>query len=135
MSQILSLPVSDPKIEILFPKIYADFVEAFDGIDNGISAQQGTPLYRSRTDISSRIGHLNPRWNEESNDQILDERFEKASKLAGEEFLERVDYTANAWLPARDIVLKAVQDRKNVHASGKILVYDSFAPWKVSRAC
>lgn len=122
-------------MQTLYTKIYADFVEAFDGIDNGINAfpdHKGTPLYRSRTDISSRVGHLNPRWNEESSDKLLDERFEQASQLAGKEFLERVDYTANAWLPARDIVLAAVEKRKEVHPSGKVLVFDSFSPWKVS---
>ena len=109
-------------------------VEAFDGIDNGISTQQGPALYKSRTDISSRIGYLNPRWNEEYNDQILDQRFEQASSLAGKEFLERVDYTAKAWLPARDIVLKAIQERKQVHDSGRVLVFETFSPWKVSHS-
>ncbi|KAK4050957.1 hypothetical protein OIV83_003086 [Microbotryomycetes sp. JL201] len=130
LAQVLNVPVSDPTVESLYLKMYADFVEAFDGIDNGISAQQGPALYKSRTDISSRIGHLNPRWNEPSNDQILDERFQQASALAGKEFLERVDYTAKAWLPARDIVVKAIEERKQVHSSGKILVFETFSPWK-----
>nr|CRX79072.1 hypothetical protein ls5930a1_00094 [Leucosporidium scottii] len=133
LSTILSLPITNSTIQTLYPKLYADFIEAFDGIDNGINAfpdHKSTPLYRSRTDISSRVGHLNPRWNEESSDELLDERFKQASELAGKEFLERVDYTAKAWLPARDIVLAAVENRKQVHPSGKVLVFDSFSPWK-----
>lgn len=115
--------------------MYQDFVEAFDGIDNGVTQYISSEpaLYRSRTDISSRIGALNPRWNEDSNDQILDERFVKASELAGKEFLERLDYLYKAWLPAREIVKKAVEKRKDVHPSGKVLVFDEFAPWKVSQ--
>jgi uncharacterized UPF0160 family protein len=94
--------------------------------------QTPEPLYRSRTDLSSRVGNLNPRWNESSTDQILDERFEKASELAGTEFLQRLDYLAKAWLPARELIKKAVESRKLVHQSGKIIVFEEFAPWKVS---
>lgn len=115
--------------------MYQDFVEAFDGIDNGISQYVSSepPRYRSRTDISSRVGALNPRWNEPSNDDVLLERFEKASEMAGTEFKERLDYLAKAWLPARDIVKRAVEKRKEVHPSGKVLIFDEFAPWKVRR--
>lgn len=132
LSTILSLPESHPTITTLYPKLYADFVEALDGIDNGISAQSGPALYRSRTDLSARVGQLNPRWNEEFNDEVLDAKFEIASKLAGGEFLERVDYTAKAWLPAREIVLRAVESRKEIEAGGRVVVFSEFAPWKVS---
>lgn len=132
LSNILSLPVSHPTITTLYPKIYADFVEALDGIDNGISAQSGPTLYRSRTDLSSRVGGLNPRWNEPTSDSVLDAKFAVASALTGKEFLERVDYLANAWLPARSIVEKAVLSRKEVDASGRVVVFEEFAPWKVS---
>lgn len=114
--------------------MYADFVEAFDGIDNGISqyVTSEPPRYRSRTDISSRVGALNPRWNEPSNEDVLLERFLKASEMCGNEFKERLDYLAKAWLPAREIVQRAVEARKQVHPSGKILIFDEFAPWKVA---
>ncbi|SCV73774.1 BQ2448_6204 [Microbotryum intermedium] len=130
LAHVLDLPQQSPTIDTLYLKLYADFVEAFDGIDNGIAAQSGPSLYISRTDISSRIGYLNPRWNESCSDAILDERFLKASQLAGTELLQRVDYTAKAWLPARGIVLEALQSRKEIHDSGRVLLFSSFAPWK-----
>jgi len=135
ISTVIGEPIDSEVVNTLWLKMYQDFVEAFDGIDNGITQYVSSEpaLYRSRTDISSRIGALNPRWNEEYNDQILDERFIKASELAGKEFLERLDYLYKAWLPAREIVKKAVEKRKDVHSSGKVLVFDEFAPWKVSR--
>lgn len=113
--------------------MYADFVEAFDGIDNGVAQYITTepPRYRSRTDISARVGALNPRWNEPSTDEVLLERFERASKMCGQEFLDRLDYLHKAWLPARDIVVRAVEKRKDVHPSGKVIVFDEFCPWKV----
>ncbi|GAA5955754.1 hypothetical protein JCM21900_000907 [Sporobolomyces salmonicolor] len=132
LSTVLSQPIDSPLVSTLFLKMYADFVEAFDGIDNGVTQYISSepPLYRSRTDISSRVGALNPRWNEESSDAILDQRFEQASQLAGKEFLDRLDYLEKAWLPAREIVQRAVEKRKDVHPSGKVLVFDEFAPWK-----
>lgn len=61
----------------------------------------------------------------------MQERFAKASKLTGEEFLGRLDYYGKAWLPARDLVVKALNERTQYHPSGKIIVFEQFAPWKV----
>lgn len=128
----LGLEVTHPTVALLHTKLYADFIEALDGIDNGIAAFAGVPKYRSRTDLSSRVGSLNPRWNEPSNDAILDAKFETASSLAGGEFFRALDYAANAWLPAREIIVSAVTARKSVHDSGAVVVFAEFAPWKVS---
>lgn len=134
MATLLQEPVSSPTVQTLYLKMYQDFVEAFDAIDNGIAQYVSSepPRYRSRTDISSRVGALNPRWNEPFDDKVLLERFEKASEMAGGEFKDRLDYLAKAWLPARDIVKRAVEKRKEVHPSGKIIIFDEYAPWKVS---
>jgi uncharacterized UPF0160 family protein len=132
--------------------LHQEFVEAIDAIDNGIGqyGKDATPLYRSRTDLSSRVGHLNPAWNEVSNDNVLDvssmslywkcralhkwdpqSQFAKASKLAGDEFMGRLDYYGKAWLPARDLVSQALAARFNADESGKIILFESFLPWKV----
>ncbi|KAJ8596905.1 GAMM1 protein [Rhizopogon salebrosus TDB-379] len=123
---------SDGKVEILWLKMYKEFIEAIDAIDNGISlyTSQEEPKYRNRTDLSSRVGWLNPRWNESTEFQKVDGLFAKASQLTGEEFLGRLDYYANAWLPARDLVLDGLSSRQNVDASGKIIIFEQFAPWK-----
>ena len=34
------------------------------------------------------------------------------------------------WLPAKTLVRKAVESRMDVDASGKILLFDQFCPWK-----
>jgi uncharacterized UPF0160 family protein len=52
------------------------------------------------------------------------ERFEVASKLAGTEFLERLNYYAAAWLPARDLVWTAMEKRFEVDPSGQIVKFD-----------
>ena len=52
-----------------------------DAIDNGIAQFESTDpsagvkqRYKSRTDLSARVGKLNPAWNEEYNDTVLDVR-------------------------------------------------------------
>lgn len=126
------LELSDKKVDILWLKMYKEFIEALDAIDNGISqySSQEKPKYRNQTDLSSRVGWLNPRWNESTEPQKVDVLFLKASQLAGDEFFGRLDYYANAWLPARDLVLVGLSSRQNIDASGKIILFEKFAPWK-----
>jgi len=104
----------DERIPTLYRKMYDDFVEAIDGHDNGIPLYPGIsepPAYRSRTDLSSRISFMNPRWNETWDDADLLARFRRASKLAGTEFFERVDDAVESWLPARQLVVDALRAR------------------------
>ncbi|GAA5893772.1 hypothetical protein JCM6882_003091 [Rhodosporidiobolus microsporus] len=132
ISEVTKQPVSSPTVQTLYLKVYQDFIEAVDANDNGIAQYITTEpaRYRSRTDLPARVGALNPRWNEPSNDEILYERFLKASKLAGGEFEDRLDYLWKAWLPAREIVEKGLAERKEIHPSGNIIVFREFAPWK-----
>jgi len=127
------LPLEDPKVNVLWLKMYKEFIEAIDAIDNGIS-QYPTDIkakYRSRTDLSSRVGALNPWWNQSTDSQTVDGLFEKASLLTGQEFLGKLDYYANAWLPARDLLISSVATSKAVHdPTGKIIVFEQFLPWK-----
>ena len=53
------------------------------------------PKYLSSTDLSSRVGGLNPRWNQDSSAAVLDSQFRKAMVLAGAHFTESVDYLSN----------------------------------------
>ena len=57
-------------------------------------------------------------------------KFQTASALTGSEFLSKLSYLSEAWLPARSIIQSAFTDRHTHHASGKILVFETFAPWK-----
>lgn len=63
-------------------------------------------------------------------------KFEIASKLAGTEFFERLDYYAKAWLPGRGLVVKALEERFTNDVQdpeGRVLVFEEFCPWKVSK--
>ena len=73
----------------------------------------------SSTNLSSRVGGLNPRWNEDASPELTQQRFLKAMDLTGGEFLESVEYFAQCWLPAREIVRKALEQRHKVRQSWK----------------
>lgn len=70
----LQTQISDDKVQLLWLKMYKEFIEAIDAIDNGISqyATDIKPKYRLKTDVSSRVGHLNPAWNEPVDSQTVD---------------------------------------------------------------
>jgi len=127
------IPIQDPKVNTLWLKMYKEFIEAIDAIDNGISQYPTDikPKYRSRTDLSSRVGALNPWWNQSTDSQIVDAQFEKASLLTGQEFVGKLEYYANAWLPARDLLVDSVAASKvDTDPTGKIIVFKRFLPWK-----
>lgn len=127
---------TDERIPILYKKMYDDFVEAIDGNDNGIAQYPGVaeePAYRSRTDLSSRVGFMNPRWNQATDDADLLTRFRRASAMAGAEFFDRVDDAVEAWLPARQLVIDALNARKTFDGAdpqGRIVLFESYVSWK-----
>ena len=112
--------------------MYRSFIEAIDAVDNGVNPWEGDapPRYTNSTDLSSRVGKLNPNWNEDSSEPELRRRFDLAVELAGKEFSDAVRYYATAWLPARALVLKDLDARAEVDASGEIMAMGSFCPWK-----
>ncbi|XP_072758047.1 MYG1 exonuclease isoform X3 [Anoplolepis gracilipes] len=118
----------DRIIEEIFKKVYDTLIKEIDAIDNGVPMYDAEPLYRIVTDLSARVSRLNPQWN--SQDVNIEEQFKKAMTLVLDEFLEFVRYAKNVWLPARDIVRQAVEDRFKVDPSGEIIVLSQTVPWK-----
>ena len=50
--------------------------------------------------------------------------------MCGEDFTKSVLYYAQDWLPGRDIVERALNNAKEVHPSGEIIIMDNFCPWQ-----
>lgn len=123
------LEISDECVRQVFEKVYEYFIQEIDGIDNGVQQHSDEPLYRITTCLSSRIGNYNSQWNsaEDFDEQA---QFEKAKKLAGEEFVDKVLYYSTVWWPARSIVEKAIEKRHELHESGKIIELEKMCPWK-----
>ncbi len=76
------------------------------------------------TTLSSRVGRLNPAWNEQQTPQDYDvahttlshqqAQFAKAVAMTGQEFLAALSGLKDQWLPARSIVEEAMQGRFQV---------------------
>ncbi|ODQ77832.1 hypothetical protein BABINDRAFT_163219 [Babjeviella inositovora NRRL Y-12698] len=142
ISEKLNLSLSDAKqalqIDLLYLKIYKDFVEALDANDNGINnyAADIKPNFHDKNiTLPSIVSHLNPSWNTNPTDADYDRQFHKASALMGEVFMNLLDGYGNGWLPARTIVEDAFNARFDVDPSGKIMVLDQFCPWKEHLYC
>ncbi|XP_026286483.1 MYG1 exonuclease [Frankliniella occidentalis] len=122
--------LNEKEIEPVFNYVYEKFVQEIDAIDNGVPICEGEPKYRISTNLSARVGHLNPPWNAPPEDPKCMDRFEKAVALVGSEFIDRVQYASSSWWPARKYVLDAINDRFKVHESGQIMELKTFCPWK-----
>ncbi|KAF9974440.1 hypothetical protein BGZ65_008727, partial [Modicella reniformis] len=103
IASILDLEESDSKVELLYNKVYENFIEALDGGDNGISQYPPDikPRYRIGTALPQRVAGLNPWWNQKDVD--LDAQFMKAVAMTGHDFTDAVRYLGFSWLPARDL--------------------------------
>ena len=68
--------------------------------------------YKITTTISSQVGRLNPGWNETGVDENT--QFNKAMELVGSMFVDKVVHYKESWLPAREIVERAIDKRYEV---------------------
>eukprot|EP01091_Cochliopodium_minus_P008544 TRINITY_DN1958_c0_g1_i1.p1 TRINITY_DN1958_c0_g1~~TRINITY_DN1958_c0_g1_i1.p1 ORF type:complete len:328 (+),score=96.78 TRINITY_DN1958_c0_g1_i1:75-1058(+) len=117
-------------VNLIYTKLYLGFVEGIDAIDNGINQYDTEiqPNYQEHTNLSSRVGKLNPGWREKNPDHLGG--FNKAMEMAGREFEQSLDSLVLDWLPARDIVLSSINEREKVDESGEIVILKEFCPWE-----
>jgi uncharacterized UPF0160 family protein len=128
--------LSDDYLQLAYDKLYNSLLEALDAIDTGVEmAPDGTELvYKDTTGLASRVGRLNPRWNEvdeSGNTPNHDERFEKAVDICGQDFLSVMTVIVESDIPARDFVERALLKRHETDPSGEILCLESGGlPWR-----
>ncbi|DAZ96240.1 TPA: hypothetical protein N0F65_012543 [Lagenidium giganteum] len=127
-----SKPLDDATVELLYKKTYKNFIEHIDGIDNGVSVSsvEGPLNYNVSTSLSSRVGFLNPSWNEDQSVDVINRQFQQAMYLTITELTDSILSQVRHWLPARSIVDDAVKARFQTHASGEILYLPQYCPWK-----
>lgn len=143
ISQHTSLPLDHPNVDLLYEKLYTDFIEALDAHDNGISAYDPQALSASGLEkrfkdgavtLGSIVGDLNypdPTASSSGEGQDEDSLFARASTFIGDVFLRKLRIAASSWLPARATVGDAYRNRKEAHASGRIIVLSGGGvPWK-----
>lgn len=141
---VTGLPAG-PDLDILFEKLYTDFIEAFDANDNGVNVVAPKDLeiagltkkFEDRgysiASVVSRYNHSHPASNEakskEQQQAEEDARFLKASAFVGEQFVLELTDRATAWLPARKAVSEAYDSRLQYDSQGRILVLPEGMPW------
>jgi uncharacterized UPF0160 family protein len=145
IQQVTGLPAG-PDLDLLFEKLYTDFIEAFDANDNGVSVLSPTDLEKSGLskkfeDRGFSIASVVNRYNytpgaktiadksKEQQQAEEDERFLKASAFVGEQFILELTDRATAWLPARKAVAEAYNARLQYDPQGRILVLPDGMPW------
>lgn len=119
-------------LDKLVLRTYEHFVLELDAIDNGVEPSDGPIRYRISTGLASRVGRLNPAWNESFDDSRTNNAFKEAVALATNELAAVIRSYVKHWLPAREIVQRAMapEARRAVHASGSIIKLEHFCPWK-----
>ena len=126
----------DEQLDTAYTRLYDTLLEALDAIDTGVEmVPDGCQLvYKDTTGLASRVGRLNPRWNEvdaNGNSPNPDERFEEASAICGAEFLSVMTRIVESDLPAREFVEQAFMERHKTDPSGEILTFSSGGlPWR-----
>lgn len=132
IAQQTTWPLDHENVGLLHEKLYTDFIEAIDANDNGVSVTEAGVEKRFKDfglSIPSIVGDMNTnRPGEELDEDAL---FERASKLIGDVFVQKLHLANSAWLPARTTVGKAYAARKEVHESGRVIVLpQGGVPWK-----
>ena len=133
-------------LDLLYEKIYTDFIEAFDANDNGVNViapkdLESAGLAKKFEDRGFSIASVVNRYNhtpnkdadanlsKEEKQKAEDERFGKASEFVGQQFFLELTDRANWWLPAWNSVKKAFEARLEYDAQGRILVLPEGMPW------
>ncbi|KAF2204708.1 putative UPF0160 domain protein MYG1 [Delitschia confertaspora ATCC 74209] len=133
-------------VDVLYEKLYTEFIEAFDANDNGVSvypskalAESGlTKSFEDRgfsiASVVNRFNYPYPRTSSEgkSKEQLQSEedaRFANASSFVGQQFLLELNDKAVSWLPARKTVAEAYSHRLKWDPKGRIMVLSEGMPW------
>lgn len=148
------LSAESTDVQVLWEKLYADFVEALDAQDNGISVYdpaQTKDLEKRFNDygvsLGSLVGDLNHDYSDDDDEPpgpatpqphepgpaqaAEDTRFLQASAMIGTAFVRKLTHYHRAWLPARALVTKAYTALPaRPSPLSQILILPSGAPWK-----
>ncbi|KAJ5923009.1 hypothetical protein N7516_010712 [Penicillium verrucosum] len=142
LAQKLSLPVEHADVDLLYEKLYTDFIEAIDANDNGISAYDQAALAAAGVEkrfknggitLASMVGDMNnpDPTSPPGEPQDEDSLFGRASTLIGNAFARKMHHACTSWMPARTTVGSAYASRKDTHPSGRIIVLpQGGVPWK-----
>ena len=150
IAQHAKLPIDHRDVDLLYNKLYDDFIEAVDAHDNGVSQYNDDQLQQAGIEKKFKVGGvtlaslvadlnredpLDPEAvSKDTPDQPQAEedfRFSQASALMGNAFLRKLHGAVTSWLPARAIVKDAFERRIDNDPSGQLMLLPrSGVPWK-----
>lgn len=122
--------LTEAELDYIFEKVYNSLIREIDAIDNGVN-QADDVVYNITTNLSSRIGTMNPPWNAPANAGFSPHaQFKKAMKICEEQFIHTLYGQVQILLPARQNVLEAWNSREAFHSSKEFLWFETTCPWK-----
>lgn len=127
--------LEESEVELLYQKIYKEFIEALDANDNGINnypreVEASKKFNDKNITLPAIVSSLNPSWVTDPNDADFDRAFQSSSELMGKVFLNLVENYGKSWIPAKRLVQEAFDKRFEVDKSGEIIILERFCPWK-----
>lgn len=129
----LSADSSSETLDLIYNKIYKEFIEGIDANDNGISKFDEKVDFKfndKNLTLPSIIANLNPIWYTDPTDKDFDAQFLKSSALMGQVFENVLQYYGKSWLMSKQLVEQAIKERFDVDKLGAIIKLDKFCPWK-----
>ncbi|EDO41185.1 predicted protein [Nematostella vectensis] len=115
LSQVMQMPEDHQALDKVYDKIYENLIQEVDAIDNGVSQSDEKPRYIITTNLSARVGNLNPKWNDKNMD-------EECVSVRPQSFENRLGLLEE-WRGIRDDALSklsGIQGCIFVHATGFI---------------
>ena len=121
-SQDIDLNELNSCIDLLWERLYFQFIQEIDAEDNEISLfSTDCQIFDINTRIFNRIQMMNPPLMEISRiNPDYDSYFKKAISFIGEEFESLIHFFYNQVIYDQ-IIIKAIRNRFNTHPSGKII--------------
>lgn len=128
LSKKLNLSFDEQYMDFIYNYIYGKFIQEIDAKDNGFSecAENAKPAYAIGTDISSRIGRMNPHWRIENPN--FDEEFKKAVEYIGKEFEFFFSYALKFSIHQYQVVKEAFDHRLEADPNGQFFILSSSVP-------
>jgi len=118
------------ELQILHERVYFDFLQAIDCIDNGVQKSEYGESFEDYTNWWMTVERFNLPWHSPADSQREQEGFLKAMKAVGERFSLALNYYVSRWLSWRFIVEKAYYTRKEFHPSGACMLLLESCGWK-----
>ena len=125
IARVLKTTVEDPRVGLVFVRLYDQFIESIDANDNGVAQYppEVKPRYVVSTSLPARVRRMNPIWDEQNvfSKEKEDAAFLEAANVCLDEFIRQLDFVIRDWLPNITVVGHAVEARRQTHPSGVVI--------------